>query len=242
MRVATWNVEWAAPTSRRTDEILRRIERHSPEVVCLTETHVGLLSRHGHTICAQADYGYKTKESRRKVVLWSREPWCQVDDVGIESLPPGRFVSGVTQTSLGRVTFLGIGIPWFGSRTEAARGLDRRKRWQDHEEYLVGLTEVLARAPATRLLIMGDFNQVIGAKSRAPAPLQQALLAAFPPTMSIATSDVAFQGRRSIDHIALSRDLAVESLHVISNIKDGRALTDHFGIAAKVSARPADHS
>ena len=39
LRVANWNVEWATPRSRRTVEILSRISRHSPEVVCLTETH-----------------------------------------------------------------------------------------------------------------------------------------------------------------------------------------------------------
>lgn len=238
MRVATWNVEWAAPTSRRSGETLRRIEQHSPEVLCLTETHVGLLARGGHTVCSQADYGYTTKAGRHKVVLWSRQPWDQVDDVGDESLPPGRFVAGVTQTSLGPVTVMGIGIPWFGSRTEARRGPARRRRWQDHEEYLAGLTPLLARAPTTRLLVMGDFNQVIGAKGRAPAELQQALLEAFPPTMSIATSDVEFRGRRTIDHIALTHDLAVESLQVISNLHDGKRLTDHFGIVAEISARP----
>ena len=104
----------------------------------------------------------------------------------------------------------------------------------------MGLTEVLARAPATRLFVMGDFNQTIGAKSHAPADLRQALLAAFPPTVSIATANVAFGGRRSIDHIALSEDLEVESLHVLSNIQDGKVLSDHFGVVAGVSARPAD--
>ena len=27
-------------------------------------------------------------------MLWSGEPWEQVDDLGIDSMPPGRFVSG----------------------------------------------------------------------------------------------------------------------------------------------------
>ena len=53
--------------------------------------------------------------------------------------------------------------------------------------------------------------------------------------MTIVTSALAFQGRRSIDHIALSEDLAVESLDVISNIYDGRELSDHFGVIADLS-------
>ncbi len=241
MWVATWNVQWATPASRRTHELLRRLERYSPEVVCLTETHVELLSRSGHTVSAQRDYGYEAKETRRKVVLWSQQPWTQVDCVGNKSLPPGRFVAGVTQTSLGEVTVIGIGIPWFGSRTEASRNSGRRRRWQDHEEYLVGLTEVLARAPTKRLLIMGDFNQALGAKGRAPTALRQALLGAFPPTVSIATSSLAFGGRESIDHIALSEDLVVQSLHVLGNIQGAAVLSDHFGIVAEVSGKAADH-
>ena len=38
----------------------------------------------------------------RMVLLWSREPWQQVDDVGSDAMPPGKFVSGVTRTPLGR--------------------------------------------------------------------------------------------------------------------------------------------
>ena len=61
-------------------------------------------------------------------------------------MPPGRFVFGVTQTSLGGVAVIGICIPWFGSRTEARRKLERRVPWEDHEQYLAGLAEVLGRA------------------------------------------------------------------------------------------------
>ena len=202
----TWNVEWATPNSWRTAEIVSRINGHDPEVVCLTETDVGLLSPHGHTICPQADYGYKVRENRRKVMLWSREPWHEVDDVGLDLMPPGRFVAGVTQTSLGNVTVVGVCIPWFGSRTEARRKLERRKRWEDHEQYLVGLTEMLVRESGKSLIVMGDFNQIIGPSSRASHQLQMLLQGAFSPNMRIATSELAFQGRRSIDHIALSDD------------------------------------
>ena len=136
LRLVNWNVEWATPRSRRSTEILSRIGEHAPEVICLTEAHIGLLSRDGHTICSQSDYGYPTKEGRRKVLLWSREPWEQIDDVGIDSMPPGRFVSGVTLTSVGEATIIGVCIPWFGSRTEARRKLECKMRWEDHGQYL----------------------------------------------------------------------------------------------------------
>lgn len=235
MKALTWNVEWATPRARRTVEILSRIDRHAPEVACITETHAGLMAQHGHTICSQADAGYGTNEHRRKVMLWSRGPWTDVDDVGIDSMPPGRFVSGVTRTSLGEMLVIGVCIPWFGSRTEARRNLERRKRWEDHEEYLAGLAEVLRRGPVKRLMVMGDFNQAIGPGGRAPLSLQLALQDAFPPNVSIVTSELDYQGRRTIDHVALSDDLTVETLAIVSNMHDGRRLTDHFGVAVEVS-------
>ena len=82
---------------------------------------------------------------------------------------------------------------------------------------------------------MGDFNQRIGPASSARAELQSALLKAFPPRMTIATAALGFQGRRSIDHIVLSDDLAAEKISVISNIHDGRELSDHFGVFAELS-------
>ena len=168
-------------------------------------------------------------------MLWSREPWNQVDDTENDSMPPGRFVSGVTQSSVGETAVIGICIPWFRSRTEASRKVERRMPWEDHEQYLVGLSEVLERAELKRLIVMGDFNQIIGQGSRARPELRLALRKAFPPSMRIATSDLAFQGRRSIDHIALSADWAIGSLGVISNIHEGRKLTDHFGVVANLT-------
>lgn len=235
LKALTWNVEWATPRARRTREILSRIDRHAPEVACLTETHGGLIGHHGHTICSQADVGYGADEHRRKVMLWSREPWTDVDDLGGDSMPPGRFVSGVTRTSLGEMMVVGVCIPWFGSRTEARRNLERRKRWEDHEQYLAGLAEVLGQGPLRKLMIMGDFNQTIGPGSRAPLSLQLALQDAFPPNVSIVTSELEFQGRRTIDHVALSDDLTVESLAIVGNMHEGRRLTDHFGVAVEVS-------
>jgi len=43
----------------------------------------------------------------------------------------------------------------------------------------------------------------------------------------------------SIDHLASSNDLAVESLGVISNLHDRGRLSDHFGVVAKLSSQRA---
>ena len=237
LHLVTWNVQWATPRSPRRTEILTRIDRARPEVIRLTETDVGLLSQRGHTICSQPDYGYPIREGWRKVMLWSREPWEQVDDAGHHSMPPGRFVSGVTQTSLGPITVVGVCIPWFRSRSEARRGSEGKKPWEDHKRYLAGLTAVLRRAPTERLIVMGDFNQIVGAGRPRTSQAEIGPAPGLPTGHMHRHLGSDFEGRRSIDHLALSDDLAVESLDVISNKHDGPRLSDHFGVVAALSAR-----
>ncbi len=236
MNLVNWNVEWASPRAySRTPEIRKRIDANSPDVVCLTEADMELLPG-GHVICSRHDTGYRKMESMRKVMLWSREPWEHVDDLGDESMPPGRYVSGITQTPIGEVTVIGICIPWHGCRTEASRGDERKKSWEDHASYLKCLVELLKKIQDRPLIVAGDFNQTIGQRGYAP-PLdkQAAVQDAMPRHLTIATSALGYNGRRSIDHMALSEEIAVASLNVISNIDGERKLSDHFGVAASLS-------
>ena len=232
--LVNWNVEWATPRSTRSPEILKRIERHEPEIICLTETHDGLLLQGGHVITSQADYGYTIREERRKVLLWSREPWEQVDDVGSEAMPPGRFVSGVTRTSEGPMTFMGVCIPWADSRVRGTAV--KRMRWEDHRQYLDGLSNVLDCTSPERLVVVGDFNQRIQQGGNVPSDVRMALQSAVASRMTITTAGLGYRGRRSIDHVALGSDLTAEYLGVISNLDGERRLSDHFGVVAGISA------
>ena len=237
LKLLNWNVEWAA-SKWKAAELQRRIGQHAADIICLTETDTARVSLTGdHSICAQANWGQpfrKGQEGRRKVLLWSRAPWQPVDDIGNASLPPGRFVSGVTQTDVGEVMVIGVCIPWSRSRVGPPWN---RRMWQDHEEYLAGLAGLLKRAPRTRLVVVGDFNQRIGQRSATPLRLRAALQSALGPNLLIATAGLGFQGRRTIDHIALSQDLAAESLGVISNVHQDGNLSDHFGVVADLSVR-----
>ena len=85
--------------------------------------------------------------------------------------------------------------------------------------------------------MVGDFNQRFGQRSATPLRLRAALQSALSPNLLIATAGLGFQGRWTIDHIALSPDLAAESLGVISNIGEAGKLSDHFGIVADLSAQ-----
>ena len=235
MRVVNWNVQWATPGSARSPEILRRIQSHNPDIVCLTETDADFGLGHGHTVGALPDYGMGVRGKRRKVILWSRNPWHPAIGLGRATLVPGRFVAGITDTPLGPVTVLGICIPWAGSRTTRFGG--KRRQWQDHDEYLDGLKRLLAPVHPSLALLIGDFNQRLSGRSNVPLRLRDKLQQALPPAMTVTTADTEFSGRRTIDHIVVSNDLIAGAVDIIDNWDGNRRLSDHFGVVADLSVR-----
>lgn len=129
LRLVNWNVEWATPRSSRFPEIRERMEKHAPDIICLTETYDTMLSNGGHLISSQDDYGYPIKQGRRKVALWSKQTWQRTDDLGLPDMPPGGFISGITQTPLGDVTVVGVCIPWAMSRVRGS-STEKRRKWR----------------------------------------------------------------------------------------------------------------
>ena len=244
MKVVNWNVQWATPGSARSPEILRRIAGQSPDIVCLTETDSRLLSKwDGHTIVCRPVGGKSAANNQRKVLLWSKQPWTNVDEIGSETLPPGRFITGATGTPAGQVTVIGVCIPWHNSNVNV--GDKDKSAWEDHTIYLAGLSSIPTNNSPTPLIVMGDFNQQIGQRQRAYPPLshpvrsllQATMLAGRPPGLTIATAGLGLRGRRAIDHIAISGDLSAGSLSTIDNIDGDRRLSDHFGVVADLSTR-----
>ncbi len=227
VRVVNWNLEWATPTSARGKELLRRTRAEIPEVVCFTETTTDILAGDGHTIIAGPDYGYPGSSRRRKVLLWSRSPWTDVDELGAEDLPGGRFVAGTTQTSMGEVRAIGICIPWRDAHVR--NGRRDRKPWEDHERFLVGLKSVLETNTTWPLVVLGDFNQRIP-RRRAPEPVYERLMDSFS-TVAIATAGhPAFGDTPTIDHVATSPGLSLDEVRVLSREHESRPLSDHFGV------------
>ena len=239
MKLVNWNVARANPHSKessvftRAEKIRNRIDRHLPEIVCLTEANLGFF-KDGHEISSGPDYGCGYQESSRKVLLWSKESWEpreRVDDTGDARMPPGRFISGVTRTSVGVVTVIGLCIPWEHSQSGARYSGERREPWEDHELYLKHLAGVLARAPSERLVVMGDFNQEISKSGRTRSRRANLLRQAIPRHMKVVTSC----GRSTIDHIAISADMEVAAEDVISI--PGASARARSGVVADVLVR-----
>lgn len=115
---------WAKPSPRspRGRAIKDILEDARCDILCVTEGHKQILPVGGHVIDAGPDWGCPIKEGRRKVLLWSRRPWTDVDTVGSEDLPGGRFVKGITETASGSsLTVIGVCIPWAGAHVSGGR-------------------------------------------------------------------------------------------------------------------------
>ena len=125
---------------------------------------------------------------------------------------------------------MGACIPWRGSNVKGGR--KDRKPWQDYRAWLAEFGRLRSTLPATRFVLLGDFNQRIrrpwvtrsGSLGRA---LRQAL----------AGLEIATAGKLpgapwlTIDHIAHSQDLTPLGVKVwLNRADDGKFLTDHVGV------------
>lgn len=160
VRVGTWNVHWTKPGSKRAPLVAEMLAAPDCDILCVTEGDAGVLPKGGHVIDAGTDWGYplpKTSLGRRKVLLWSRRPWTPVFDAQQDALPGGRLVAGVTETPVGKVTVVGVCIPWAGAHVNSGRR--DRVQWQDHLDWLDGFGRLTYARPLRRTIILGDFNQ-----------------------------------------------------------------------------------
>jgi endonuclease/exonuclease/phosphatase family metal-dependent hydrolase len=73
MKIITWNLQWASPSSKQGRLMREQIQKLDPEVICYTEVDRTFISG-GHVVEASGDYGYPHNGERRKVVLWSKTP------------------------------------------------------------------------------------------------------------------------------------------------------------------------
>lgn len=231
LTVATWNAEWRAPGSADAALIRERLDAVGADIICLTEAYGGIMGSGGHLIEAEPDYGYPVVEGRRKVLLWSREPWEVVDRVGRAELPPGRFVAGRTTTPFGPIDVIGVCIPWREAHVRSGRR--DRTLWQDHLAYLKGLRGILADR-TERTLVMGDFNQRVP-RQYSPPHVFAALEATLENFRVATAGTIAPIGKAAIDHIAYTGDLEPLDISGLSNLApDGREISDHFGVAVQL--------
>lgn len=233
-RIGVWNSDWAGPRSPRRKRIIAKLIDLRADILCVTEGYRHLLPAQGSVVESDPDCCYSLVEGRRKVLLWSRHDWVIVDQLGSSRMPGGRFVSGVTETSLGWVTVLGVCIP----SCYVTTGSRNRDPYQDHLAYLAGFREVLLQHQGQPVLVVGDFNQAIP-RRRQPRGVFRALESALDGLVKVVTAGLHPElDRPLVDHVASSNELEPVSITVLSRFDDdGKRLSDRHGVVAELRLR-----
>ena len=232
VRIATWNLEWATPTSARGRTQRRHLDGLNADVVVTTEDHRSVWDRYPHVVDAGADWGYPIEASRRKVIAWSSTPWTNVHVIG-HGAARGRLVTAGTIVGDTPVTVVAVCIPWAAAHVSTGRR--DRARWDEHLEFCEVLAEVLGSL-AGAVVVAGDFNQAIPRRHQ-PHRVHDALMNALG-KYKVVSAGVTAVGPL-IDHIAVSSELAAIPIEVQawSNVVDGVRLSDHAGVAAALGVR-----
>lgn len=228
LKITLWNVQWAK--GKRAHLVKARLFQCPVDVLCVTEGYPDMLNDSGHLISSDADHGYNTTDERRKVMLWSNSPWSSVDTGNEFGFPSGRFVSGITDTPLGLIRFVGVCIPWKSAHVSTGRR--DREVWQDHMSYLDALEEWLNSMNASEpVILLGDFNQRIPYDGQSKRAYDR-LMSVLAPRFEVVTDEVlAGVDEQSIDHVAVSSHFGNSTVDTFSKTTDdGMELSDHFGL------------
>jgi Endonuclease/Exonuclease/phosphatase family len=230
--IGIWNMQWKLASSISGKIMVEMLNSHNPEIICVTEGHVNQLPSDWHACPAEADHGYKPLvEGRRKVILFSRNPWTEVDSIGTEALPSGRFIVATTETSIGPLRCMGVCIPW--ADAHVATGMKNKVRWQDHKSYLKELRVLIAQLPDSSI-VAGDFNQRIPRKYN-PQDTADLLRDALGDRFRIVTDgEIPIVAEQSIDHLACGPSIAAGAIHGFDKVQGTIELSDHFGLAVEI--------
>ena len=208
LNISCWNSDWATPSSKRGKFF---IDKFDSDIICLAEGYKDLLPKDGYIISSHEDYGYKSKNGRRKVILWSKNEWTDIDKLGSKDIPSGRFISGVTSG----IRIIGLCIPWRFAHVSTGR--KDRKPWEDHLSFIQNLS-----FSNQKTIILGDFNQNIPKKNQ-PEKVFSSLNNMIDGFNLLTTN-------MGLIHIVISTDLIAESIEKIATKNN----SDHDGINCSI--------
>ena len=245
MKILNWNAQADRMTVGRPrfEKSRQLVASHDADVICLTEAFPESMPKGGEKVKSNLS-GWKRPEARgaRKVVLWSRFGWKDVNETGSKNLPEGRFISATTTVEGTDLTFVGMCIPYRGYRTNRkVWGTKKKGSWDGACEYLDTLRdEILAGSRfQQRTILLGDFNLQIpprgypGKRSVVNGKREATLSGWAMPTAGVC--DEPALDKPFIDHIALSPDIRARPPQFFSRFgPDGTELSDHNGVCLEI--------
>ncbi len=243
MRILNWNTQFVSPRARtnKFERIRAFIARYDADVICLTEAYPEAMPPGGQTITSEVSGEGKLKPENagaRKVVLWSRFGWSNVDRFGSPKMPPGRFIKATTIADSEQWAIVGMCIPYANYRADKKWGEKSLAKWQGAGRYLDALREDVLPAlrKHKRVILAGDFNMQIPPCTY-PYPgnaVNQKRKETFHGWL-IPTAGIE---RRFIDHITMGKELRVDAMQFVSRFAaDGTELSDHNGVFMDIGHR-----
>lgn len=245
MKILNWNTQADRLTvgNRKFERSRELVISHGADVICLTEAFPESMPEGGdNTVTSDLSEWKDEARGARKVVLWSRFGWADVDMKGSENLPEGRFVRATTTFEGTDLTFIGMCIPYRAYRTNKTRWQARKKdAWDGACEYLDALRSDILMRPGRRrrTILLGDFNLEIppkgypGKNSQVNQKRKATFCGWTIPTAGVwddPALDINFK-----DHIALSPDIRAHPPQFFGRFDtDGTELSDHNGVCIEV--------
>ena len=157
-----WNFERRAPHSRQAGIMLQRAAAQQPDVICLTEAHRGSTATlGGHEVADRGpSWSNKRGDDERLALLWSPNPWRDLDLVGNGGTATGGFLSGITDTPAGALHVIGICAPHHAASPVGAT--QRARFWTEQIAFWTGLAKLIAAGDRNvPTVLLGDFNQYV---------------------------------------------------------------------------------
>lgn len=231
MRILTWNLERRKTTTPFGKLSIRHLFSQNPDIMALSETRTTFPAQEGYSIWAQHPKGHFA-DDERKILLWSKSSWEDVDDFGSTNLPIGRFISGRTTIAGQTVRVIGVCIPYH--MADVTYGSKDKKPWEQHKLFLDLFPEIVSRYTGP-VIIAGDFNQTYPRIKYGNREAAMKMKAAFSDFDIVTKGIINGLDKAGIDHIAISKELSAQSVWGWKNIVDGNRLSDHDGAGCELS-------
>jgi len=157
LRIGTWNTQWAKPNATLGNVVRASLSYPNCDILCVTEGYKDILPRANFVVDGGPDWGCPIVDGRRKVLLWSKRPWSDVDCVETGRPLGGRFVAGVTETDAGPLQVVGVCIPWRDAHVKYCQ--KDSKQWQEHERWLSAFETLRYRRATARTIVLGTLTK-----------------------------------------------------------------------------------